>query len=167
MKPACAAGWKPAAGHRNGCAGWLFSVHAAPVFSCSPLQIRTLHADVLSTWLYHIPIFTKRDHLLHFAQRVAEFGRVFQLLEVVFICAVVNVHFGLEIFSTLLASLPIAGVFFCVMVAAQGVAVVIAVAAIAGIREQLVFMLVVANPLPAALGLGQVFGFAAQAAARG
>ncbi len=98
------------------------------------------------------------------AVRRLEFGRVFQLFEVVFIRPIIDVHLSLDTFATLLAGFPIPRVFFFVMMTADRVPAVVAMAAISGIREQLVFMLVIANPLPAAFRPGQVFCIAAQSA---
>lgn len=59
--------------------------------------------------------------------------RIGQLFEVVFICAVIDIHLGFDVFSALDAALPLAVVSFSVVMPAERIAAVIARAAIAGI----------------------------------
>ena len=92
--------------------------------------------------------------------------RIFEDLEVVFVGAVVDVHLGFDRSTTLGAILPPSGVLFVEVKATEGVAAVVSVATIAGIREQYVLALVVADPLVAAFGFREIARGAAQAAAR-
>lgn len=91
--------------------------------------------------------------------------RVFQLLEVVFVRAVPDVHLRLNGGTAFLAVLPAALVTLSEMIAAERVAPMVAVAAISGVGEELVFVLVVADPLAAALGASELAGLATESAA--
>lgn len=79
--------------------------------------------------------------------------RVLQHFEVVLVGAVVHVQLGLDVLPAFAAGFPIPLVTLCVVEPAQGVAAVIAMAAILGIGKELVVLLVVADPLPAAFRL--------------
>jgi hypothetical protein len=81
-------------------------------------------------------------------------GRVTQLFEIVFVGPIVNIHLGIEGFTTLGAILPMAFVSLTVMIAAKRVAVMVSTTAIAGIRKHHVLIFVIANPLAATFGLG-------------
>lgn len=93
--------------------------------------------------------------------------RIGEGLEVVLVRAVVDVHLGLERVSTFRAILPIPGMLLIDMVAAKRVTAVIPTATVPSVGKQLVVVLVVANPIATALGLGQVLGLSAQTAPRG
>jgi len=94
-------------------------------------------------------------------------GRVFQLLEVVVVGAVVDIHLRLDVLSALGAGLPTALVLLRVVESAQGEPAVIAMAAIPGIGKELVAVLVVADPLPAAVRFHQLGSLPAEEAALG
>ena len=83
-------------------------------------------------------------------------GWVLELLEVVFVGAEPDVHLGLEALPALAASLPVACVLLVVIVSAQRITSVIAMAAIARKREERVLVLVIANPVTTAVGARQV-----------
>lgn len=91
-------------------------------------------------------------------------GRVGQHFEVVLIRALIHVHFGLERVAALRAILPIARMCFVEVVAAEREAAVIPTTTVPGVGEHHVFVLAIANPIPAALRLGQVFRLSTQAA---
>jgi len=95
-----------------------------------------------------------------------EGGRVLQLLKVVLVGAVPDVHLGLERVAAFLAVFPVASMSFVVMKPAEGVAIVVPAAAIPRIRERDVLFMVVAYPIPAAIGLSDLTGFATQSTAR-
>lgn len=42
-------------------------------------------------------------------------GRIFELFEVILICSIVNIHFGLNAFSAFRTSFPISKVTLCIM----------------------------------------------------
>ena len=107
-------------------------------------------------------IHTQIDHFFTFrAASWFEFWRVLQFFKVVFICPIIDIHLCLKITPAFLAGLPITRMPFVEMVAAQCVAIMVSGATVAGVRKQDILMLVIANPIAAALGFGQVFGFAA------
>lgn len=96
-----------------------------------------------------------------------EAGWVLQLFEVVVVGAVVDIHLGLDVLSALGAGLPTALVFLRVVESAQGEPAVIAMAAIPGIGKELVAVLVVADPLPAAVRPHQLGSLPAEEAPLG
>ena len=59
---------------------------------------------------------------------------------------------------------PFAVMFFVVMMSAQRVMIMISMTAVACVREHYVLVLVVADPILAAFGLGQVSGLSAKTA---
>ena len=77
-----------------------------------------------------------------------------------------RVQLGFESCFAFLALAPVAFVPFVMMVSAQGIARMISEAAITGVREDHVFIFVVAYPIVAARSLGQLLGPPAQAASR-
>ena len=87
-----------------------------------------------------------------------ECGRILQFLEIVLVGAVPHVHLGLETFAAFLAVLPTTGMAFVIVVTAQCVAVMIAVAGIRCIRKENVIAFVVANPIVATWRARQRFG---------
>ena len=93
--------------------------------------------------------------------------RIHQLLEVVFVRAVPDVHFRFKILPAFRTVLPLSGVTFGVVMGAERVVAVVAVTTVPAIGEQHVFVLVVANPLAAALRVGELAPLAAQTATRG
>lgn len=104
------------------------------------------------------------DHAAAVTKRRFVVRRVLQLFEIVFVCAIPDIHLGLERRAALLAILPMPLVPLAGMKAAQRETPMVARATASRVGEQHVFMLVVANPLPAALGFGEILRFAAQAA---
>ena len=95
-----------------------------------------------------------------------ECGRVFQLLEIELVRAVPDVHFGFEGFAAFVAVFPMACMSFIVMGPAEGIAIVVSVAAVPRVRERDILVMIVAYPVPAAIGLSDLSDFAAQATAR-
>jgi hypothetical protein len=95
-----------------------------------------------------------------------ECGRVFQFLEVVLVGAVPDVHLGFKGFAAFVAVFPEACMSFIVMGPAEGIAIVVSVATVPGVRERDIFVMIVANPVPAAIGLSDISDFATQATAR-
>ena len=93
--------------------------------------------------------------------RWLESWRIFELFEVILVRPIVDIHFGLEVIPAFLAGLPVAGMSFVEVMAAQCVAVMVSVTTIAGIGKQDIVLFVVTDPIAAALGLRQVFGLAA------
>jgi hypothetical protein len=55
---------------------------------------------------------------------------------------------------------------FIVMGPAEGIAIVVSVAAVTRVRERDILVMIVANPVPAAIGLSDLSDFATQATAR-
>jgi len=72
-----------------------------------------------------------------------------------------GVQLSIEAFFAFLALAPVAFVPFVVMISAQGIARMISEAAITGVREDHVFIFVVAYPIVAARSLGQLLGLPA------
>ena len=95
-----------------------------------------------------------------------ECGRVLQFLEVVLVGAVPDVHLGFEGVTAFLAVFPVANMPFVVMGPTESVAIMISVAAVSGVRERDILVMIVANPVPAAIGLSDLSDFATQATAR-
>ena len=89
-------------------------------------------------------------------------GRVTQLVKVIFIGAVVDIHFRFKHLPALLTILPAALMAFGMVATAQGIAAMVAAAAIVGKGKHLILVFIVADPVVAAFGFGQVLGFAAQ-----
>ena len=83
--------------------------------------------------------------------------RVFEFLEIVLVRAVPDVHFRLETLATFLAILPAARVPFFVMITAQRVAAVVAMARISCVRKENVLVFVVADPIATARRTRQRF----------
>ena len=95
-----------------------------------------------------------------------ECGRVFQFLEVVIVGAVPDVHFGFEGFAAFVAVFPVACMSFIEMGPAEGIAIVVSVAAVPRVRERDILVMIVAYQVPAAIGLSDLSYFATQATAR-
>jgi len=95
-----------------------------------------------------------------------ECGRIFQFLEIVLVGAVPDVHLGFEGFAAFVAVFPVAYMSFIVMGPAEGIAIVVPVAAVPGVRERDILVMIVAYPVPAAIGLSDLSDFATQATAR-
>jgi hypothetical protein len=85
-----------------------------------------------------------------------------QLFEIVFVRPVVDVPLCLDILSAARTILPVPGVAFRMVIAAQSKATMIAIAAIPSIRKQDVLAFIVTNPLAATVRFRQVGGLAAQ-----
>lgn len=88
------------------------------------------------------------------------------LLEVVLVGPVPNDHLGLEIRPAYLAGLPVTLVTLIEVMAAEGISAMVAAATYPGVREGNILMLIVADPVPAAFGPGQILCLAAEPAAR-
>jgi hypothetical protein len=95
-----------------------------------------------------------------------ECGRILQFLEIVLVGAVPDVHLGFEGFAAFVAVFPVACMSFTVMGPAEGIAIVVSVATVPRIREWDILVMIVAYPVPAAIGLSDLSDFATQAAAR-
>ena len=113
-----------------------------------------------------MPVRAKLDHdAAAVTKRRFVVRRVLQFLKIVFVRAVPDIHLGLERCAANLAILPMPLVPLAGMKAAQRETPMVARATASRIGEQHVFMLVIANPLPAALCLREVLRLAAQATA--
>ncbi|OLS13937.1 MAG: hypothetical protein RBG13Loki_2440 [Promethearchaeota archaeon CR_4] len=110
-----------------------------------------------------IPLFSEVNDLLAFRAlgRLVS-GRVRQLFEVILVGAVPDVHLGFNVLPALKAILPPPRVSLVVMGRAQGIPVVIAVVAVRVVRKQDVLILVIADPLVAALSFRQAGCFSAK-----
>ena len=95
-----------------------------------------------------------------------ECGRVFQLLEIELVRAVPDVHFGFVGFAAFVAVFPVTYMSFIIMGPAEGIAIVVSVAAVPRICERDILVMIVAYQVPAAIGLSDLSDFAAQATAR-
>jgi len=95
-----------------------------------------------------------------------ECGRILQFLEIVLVGAVPDVHLGFERFTAFFAIFPLACMSLIVMGPAEGIAVVVSVAAVPRVRERDILVMIVAYPVPAAIGLSDLSDFATQATAR-
>jgi len=91
---------------------------------------------------------------------------VLQFLEVVFVRPIPHVHFRLERLAAQPTGHPIPRVTLVVMIRAKCVATVVAIAAISGVGEEPVGMLIVADKVVATRGSDQGAGLSAQATAR-
>ena len=95
-----------------------------------------------------------------------EYGRILHFLKIELVGAVPDVHLGFEGFAAFVAVFPVACMSFIVMGPAEGIAIVVSVAAVPRIRERDILVMIVAYPVPAAIGLSDLSDFATQAAAR-
>jgi hypothetical protein len=95
-----------------------------------------------------------------------ECGRILQFLEIILVGAVPDVHLGFEGFAAFVAVFPEACMSFIVMVPAEGIAIVVSVATVPGVRERDILVMIVANPVPAAISLSDLSDFATHATAR-
>ncbi len=92
--------------------------------------------------------------------------RIFEVLEIVFVRAIPDIHFGLETLTAFLAVLPPTWVPFMIVRATECIAVMIAVTGIPCVREKDVLLFVSANPIATASRPSQWFrGRATQATA--
>ena len=116
---------------------------------------------------YRVAFFAQNDHFAtHGALRRLVGRGIRQLLEVVFVRPEVDVHLGVDVCSARWALLPRPRMPFGGVVAAQRVSAMIARTTGVSVREQHVLVFVIADPLIAALGLGQPRRLAAEAASR-
>lgn len=116
--------------------------------------------------LGRVTALAQHDDLLTAGTVSRLIGRwVLELLEVVCIGPVPDVHLCFcDLVSASRTLSPAAGVFFGVVEPTERVAAMVPGATIGRIREQHVFVFVIADPLSAALGLGQLARLAAEAA---
>jgi len=113
--------------------------------------------------LLGISSISKADYLSAIAAiGGVKLGRVRKLFEVILIGTVPNVHFRFDIVMTFGALLPAALVLFGMMGSAKGKAPMVSRTAIPVIAENLVILLVIADPIPAAFSLDQFLGFTAE-----
>ena len=128
----------------------------------SPIDPGTIHAIIFAR-LYGITTLAQvQDFAAFRAALWLECGRVFQLLEVVFIRPVIDIDFCFEVIPAFLAGLPITGMSFVEMVTAKGVAIVVAGTAVSRKGKHDIVVFVIADPVAAAFRFGQVFGLTAQ-----
>lgn len=97
--------------------------------------------------------------------RWLERGGVLQLFEVVVVGSVPHVHLRFERGAALFARFPGTRMPFIVVIPTQGKSLMVSAATVPGIREQDVLVLVVADPVLAALGRRQIARFTAESAA--
>jgi hypothetical protein len=101
----------------------------------SPFDRGTFHAVIFS-YFYGISVCAQIDYLIAFcASRRLELGWIFEFFKVVFVCPIVDIHFGFEVIPAFLAGLPIARMSLIEMMTAQRITVMIARATISGIGE--------------------------------
>ncbi len=103
-----------------------------------------------------VPFLPKCDHSLALGAACGPiFRRILKLLEIVLVCPVVDIHLCFGTVSAFWTIFPVTRVSFRVVEPAQCESPVIPAATVASVRKQDVVVLVVADPVPAALGLGQ------------
>jgi hypothetical protein len=132
-----------------------------------PRKPETGRAEIGAAWFDRVAVFAQVDPApARRAERRLERRRVFQLFEVVFVGAVPDVHLRFECRSAFFARLPLAaGVLLCVMVAAEGISLVVSEATFPREREHDVVRRIVANQVPATRRFCELAGLSAQAAA--
>jgi len=92
--------------------------------------------------------------------------RILKFLEIVLVRPVVDGHLCFGVFSALWTIFPVTRVSFRMVVPAQCESSVIPVATAASVGEQDVIVLIVADPVATALGLGQFAFLATKATPR-
>jgi hypothetical protein len=82
------------------------------------IQVRALDAEIVPA-LHTVPILAEYDDRITFGTpgRLV-FWRVFQPGKIILVRATVHVYLGFEILSALRTGLPVAGMLFCVVIAA-------------------------------------------------
>ena len=126
-----------------------------------PFYGGTVHAKIFPH-VHGVFVIAQVDDLLTFrATSRLELWRVLKFFEIIFVRAVIDVHFGLKVSAAFFTGFPVARMSFIKMVTAQCIAIVVSTTTVMGVGKQNVFMLVIANPLAATFGLDQVFCFAA------
>ncbi len=95
-----------------------------------------------------------------------ECGWILYPLKIVTVGAVPDVHLGFEGVAAFVAVLSVAFMSFVVMGPAEGIAIMVSVAAVPCVREQDILVMIVAYPVPAAIGLSDRSDSATQATAR-
>lgn len=111
---------------------------------------------------YRISIFTQDDD----SSTLRAFGRfigrwVRQLFKIVLIRSIPNAHLRLK-GSAVGTVFPIARVLLCMMIPAEGITAMVPAATVACVREEHIFVLIVAYPILAAFSLCQIPSLAAQ-----
>jgi hypothetical protein len=86
--------------------------------------------------------------------------------KIVLIGSIPHIHLGFEGVAAFLTILPVSSVPFVVVVGTERISTVVSVAAITRVRKQDVLVLVIADPVPATVGLDQLYGLAAQPTTR-
>jgi hypothetical protein len=89
-----------------------------------------------------------------------------QFFKIVFIGSIPHIHLRFEGISAFLTILPVSSVPLVVVVGTKRISAVVSVAAIARVGKKDVLVLVIADPVPATVSLGQLSGLAAQPATR-
>jgi hypothetical protein len=89
-----------------------------------------------------------------------------QFFKIVFIGSIPHVHLGFEGVAAFLTIPPVSSVPLVVVVGTERISTVVSVATVTRVGKQNVLVLVIADPVPAAVGLGQLSGLPAQPATR-
>lgn len=130
------------------------------------LRAHTARAAI-SLRIQRIPAFAQDDDLAACPAAGRLVGRrILQFFKVILVGPVPDVHFRLHHFPALGTRLPIPWVPLGKMCPAKRVTPVVAGATVGGVGKQFVLVLIVADPLPAALGSHQASPLAAQTAPR-
>lgn len=113
----------------------------------------------------HVRVVYERNHAAA-ASAIGrlEFRRIFELLEIVLVCSIPDENLRPEGLPTGKAIFPASFMAFRVVIRAQGVMVMVSIAAVAGIGEENIFVRIVTNPVSAAIRFREVFRFAAKSA---
>jgi hypothetical protein len=128
---------------------------------------RTVKAQIpLGTRIRITAVRQRNDRAAAGTPRWLEFRRILEDFKIVLVRSVIDVHFREAIIATFLAVLPVAGMSLLEMVATQRVTPVIAGATVARVREKHVAILIIANPLAATFGPGEILRRTTQAATR-
>jgi hypothetical protein len=93
-------------------------------------------------------------------------GGIRQFLKIVFIGPIPHVHLGLERVPAPLTIFPVSGMPLVVVEGTDCISTVISAAAITGVGKHYIFVLVIADPVPATVGPDQLTRLAAQTATR-
>jgi hypothetical protein len=89
-----------------------------------------------------------------------------QFFKIVFIGSIPHIHLGFKRVAASLTILPASRVPLVMVVGTERISTVVSVATVTRVGKQDVLVLVIADPIPAAVGLGQLSGLPAQPATR-
>ena len=129
------------------------------------LEFGTLLTVILVSGDREPAIRPHNDPLASGAARGFELRRIWELAEIVCARSAGDIIFRIEVCPALLAVNPVAAVAVGVVVAAERVSPVVAMATVPRIGKHHIVGLIVTDPFVAALGLRQVLGLAAKSAA--